>query len=126
MDNSETDWNQIFSDAISCDIEILDTIPFELLVKYQIVVGMQFYIFEQMFEGKIDVGDVQYMFTDKKFDCNENDLLKIADTVKFLSPKRDKIISIIQNNPISDTDYDKMYRSAYTEYAKSQGMDIDF
>lgn len=129
MTELQTNWEDIFKNVTNIDINTLDTINFKLLVKYFVVIKMQFQVFEKLFNNDITdivkyiesvnddktgvedgVGNVRHVT------CNENLLLEVASTVKHLHPIHKKIESIIKKNPMSKGEFKELLKNTINEY----------
>lgn len=117
MNHVQTNWDKIFENILLIDNNTLDLIEIELLIKYYIVIEMQFYIFDELFDKSLTLDSVCYFSSNETFIGNENDLLDIASTTKRLYPKRMKIKSIIKDK-INKTEFLQLYDNSFAEYAK--------
>ena len=120
MDNLKTDWNDIFTNiCLDLDLISLESMSFELILKYHVAIELQFLVFEKLFEDNdLNLDDVKYCDSSTIFNNNnnENDLLILASTTKKLFPLHNKIKSIIKNNEINEDDYKKLYNNTINDY----------
>lgn len=131
MDNNQKDnnqkesmsaWDEIFNniEARNLSLEMFDSMPIELLVKYYCVVEMQFYAFERMCEGDNDVSnEMDYHTTNNDsdhFQGNKNDYLNLSSAVKNLYKYREQIIKKIKENDIKNDEFVKLFENTLNEY----------
>jgi len=107
----------------SIDASIFDIVSDSLLLKYYLLIDIQFKVFEEMGEKTIDLNceikgwvNVEDGWTDcKEFNNNENDYLRVARTVKMLYPIREKLLETMKKR-FSYEEFDRLLEITITDY----------
>jgi hypothetical protein len=107
----------------SIDASIFDIVSDSLLLKYYLLIDIQFKVFEEMGEKTIDLNceikgwvNVEDGWTDcKEFNNNENDYLRVARTVKMLYPIREKLLETMKKR-FSYEEFDRLLDITITDY----------
>jgi hypothetical protein len=107
----------------SIDASIFDIVSDSLLLKYYLLLDIQFKVFEEMGEKTIDLNceikgwvNVEDGWTDcKEFNNNENDYLRVARTVKMLYPIREKLLETMKKR-FSYEEFDRLLEITITDY----------
>lgn len=107
----------------SIDASIFDIVSDSLLLKYYLLLDIQFKVFEEMGEKTIDLNceikgwvNVEDGWTDcKEFNNNENDYLRVARTVKMLYPIREKLLETMKKR-FSYEEFDRLLDITITDY----------
>ena len=93
------------------DLKQLDD---EFIMYCKLLLDIQIYAFESMFDGEDITGHICYS-DDTKLTGNENDLLICANTAKLIYPILQKVIDELETREI---DYTKMRHNSILSYAK--------
>ena len=92
----------------------------EFIVFCEVLLEIQIYMFNEMFEGKDMTSNVAYS-DDSPFKGNENDLLIVATSAKIIHPVLKKVEEEISHR---DIDHCAMHTDALLTYAKIHGIDM--
>lgn len=92
----------------------------EFIVFCEVLLEIQIYVFNEMFEGKDMTSDVAYS-GDRPFNGNENDLLIVANRAKIIYPVLKKVKEEISHR---DIDHYVMHKDALLTYARIHGIDM--
>jgi hypothetical protein len=92
----------------------------EFIVFCEVLLEIQIYVFNEMFEGKDMTSDVAYS-GDATFKGNEHDLLICANNAKIIHPVLKQVKEEISHR---DIDHPTMHKDAILTYAKIQGIDM--
>jgi len=123
--SEEVDWDTIFNhfgrNIITDDM--LEEMDIELLTKYYAVVQMQFWACDQMERNIKLASDPNYVITEenkKRFESTEQDLINLKAIVYRYTGIRDKMTELIRYHPISDEDFQRLFRNTLDNYKTTQ------
>lgn len=92
-------WDAVFHDlGLGLELDEVETWSTEKAFMYVIVVTIQFYVFNELFEGNPIEGRVVKVTKDKSnslFQGNENDYLETAQLTKDLHPLLNKLKEVL-------------------------------
>lgn len=92
-------WDAVFRDlCLGLELDEVETWSTEKAFMYVIVVTIQFYVFNELFEGNPIEGRVVKVTKDKSnalFQGNENDYLETAQLTKDLHPLLNKLKEVL-------------------------------
>ena len=109
----------ILFSLINCQYD-LTQLDNEFIVFCEVLLEIQIYVFNEMFEGKDMTSDVAYS-DDSPFKGNENDLLIAANSAKIIHPVLKKVEEEISHR---DIDHCAMHKDALLTYATIHGIDM--
>ena len=90
----------------------------EFIMYCKLLLDIQIYAFESMFDGRDITGHIGYS-DGAKLTGSENDLLISANTAKLIYPILKKVIDELETREI---DYKKMRHNSILSYAKIHGI----
>jgi hypothetical protein len=93
----------------------------EFIIFCEMLLDIQIFAFNEMFEGNIGSGDVRYSDTNMTFKGNEQDLLHAANIAKIIHPILKEVEEEISRR---DIDRDTLRKNALLAYANFQGIDM--
>jgi hypothetical protein len=92
----------------------------EFIVFCEVLLEIQIYVFNEMFEGKDMTSNVAYS-DDSPFKGNENDLLVVKNSAKIIHPVLKKVKGEISYR---DIDHCAMHKDALLIYATIHDIDM--